>query len=168
MRGGGGGGSKMSKFYPRSCWMTPKMEKMESFSYLNGICHKIINEKKAVNILVQQLLTISNLSLCQRQIARIYTTRKFYNYARWLCAFPCYLAQQSARCSVRKHGEMCAWSDAQMCIRIMDNGPAWGLSCRVKIALTLITKKALDWELSLQKHFRKAIFHCVWDKRRSH
>ena len=41
-------------------------------------------------------------------------------------------------------------------------------NCRVKIAFTLITKKLLVWELSLQKHFGKAIFHCVWAKRRSH
>ena len=34
--------------------------------------------------------------------------------------------------SVRKHGEMCAWSDAQMCIRI---------KCIVKIALASPTRK---------------------------
>ena len=46
--------------------------------------------------------------------------------------------------------------------------PAWGLNCRVKIALTYVMEKWLVWELGLKKHFGKAIFHCVWAKRRSH
>ena len=45
---------------------------------------------------------------------------------------------------------------------------AWGLSCRVKIVLTLNTKTLLVWELSLQKNFGKAIFHWLWAKRKSH
>ena len=44
--------------------------------------------------------------------------------------------------------------------------PAWGIRWRVKIALTLFTKKNLVWELSLQNHFGRAIFHWLWAKRR--